>query len=352
MPQAPQSYLEDLFRKRNSPLAPEMGYGDEAVAPEQVPQQAPPALGDRDANLRALESGAAQDNYYQAPQLAADLAPEIEHNLRAEAATARGPYKVATSIDAPQTLKDLMSTTAPTELQKQGQQAYQENVDYTNPNTQEVREGQEQSALDKLLKPIDLRGQYDVKVAHERAMGDIGAAHANHSGPTAGEPLVQTLNDAGDIEWTPRSGAAGKLAPGTGGEREAARTGASILDSLHEVMAMGERSGYSGVGLMGGLNGALYKYTGLGDSEGANFRQALQKLDADIMFGVGGKALTPMEHKVATGYLADIYTHPDAIPTLLKGLEAILTRAQSRRLGQGGPVQEEADEITDPNWGR
>ena len=161
------------------------------------------------------------------------------------------------------------------------------------------------------------------------------AAMSERQQNALGAPMVPTLNpETGIAEWVPRVQAAGLRTGGSSTEREAIQKSAESLASLDSLMQLGNETQWKGIGLAGTPKNLMYKYLGIGDPREDTFRLELQKFGNDIMFGTGGKQLTPTEMKLARSYLADINTNPQATQTRLVGLRTVLQRAQDRRLGR------------------
>ena len=159
-------------------------------------------------------------------------------------------------------------------------------------------------------------------------------------------PMVPTLDpETGLAEWTPRVGAAGMRTGGSATEREAIQVGANTLSNINSLMSLGDEIGWKGIGPTGGVKNTMYKYLGIGDQREDDFRVELQKLRADIMFGSGGKQLTTQEMRIASNYLADIYTNPASAQSRLVAIKGILERAQAKRMGQAPPTT-----TNDSNW--
>lgn len=205
------------------------------------------------------------------------------------------------------------------------------------------------------ILPEVVRGEYGVKAAGVRAqagseerrqqqarqhefLGEQNALNRQAAGERMEqrmETMLPTLDPTtGIATYTPRAEAAGMRIGGGVGEREAIQGGQNTLDNVGMLLKMGEDIGWKGIGPAGGVKNTMYKYLGMGDPREDDFRSALQKVRADIMFGAGGKQLTTSEQKVAAGYLTDIYTNPTAAKSRLIEIQNMLGRAQGRRIGQ------------------
>lgn len=146
--------------------------------------------------------------------------------------------------------------------------------------------------------------------------------------------MVPTMDpETGITTWVPRSGAAGMRTGGSATERKEIQEGQNTIDNINSLIQMGDELGWKGIGPAGGVKNQMYKFLGIGDPREDDFRSALQKTRADIMFGAGGKQLTTAEQKVAAGYLTDIYTNPTAARSRLAEVQKLLQRAQARRTG-------------------
>ena len=209
------------------------------------------------------------------------------------------------------------------------------------------------------VRPADVRGRYSVEAAevqgrtsnrneefqqaqqtrqHKFQAGESMLSRAGMSERqqrAINAPVVPTLDEeTGLAVWHPRVQAAGMRTAGSATEREAIQKGAGSLASLDSIVQLGNETGWKGVGLTGTPKNLLYKFLGMGDTREDTFRVELQKFGNDVMFGEGGKQLTPTEKQLASRYLADINTHPKAAQTRLKALRTVLQRAQDRRMGK------------------
>ena len=221
--------------------------------------------------------------------------------------------------------------------------------------------------------PAHVTGQYSVEAAKARAEATEGTQrrqqerqHTFQAGESAldrgamaerqqralSAPVVPTLDpDTGLAEWTPRVGAAGMRTGGSATEREAIQAGAGTLSNIANLLKMGDDIGWQGVGPTGGARNLAYKLLGVGSEAEDNLRVELQKVRSDIMFGSGGKQLTPSEQKVAAGYLTDIYTNPKAARSRLLQVQQLFERAQARRMGRPVPtpgVDNEWEDVPSP----
>jgi hypothetical protein len=225
---------------------------------------------------------------------------------------------------------------------------------YNLDESRQVRDDTQESAMEKLLRPIREKGQFDLAGKRIENEGLIGAAQAQAR--SKGEIMVPTMDvDTGLSRWTPRSQAAGMPTGGTGSEREGIRSRLGTLDMISQAEAQGAKVGWGGTGMTGPLQNWIYDISGFGSEDEDNLRVIVQKLRSDILFGAGGKALTKPELEIAGGYLNDIDSNPKASKSKLALLKTLyqnaLARAQGRESTFGQDDQDNQDIITDPNWG-
>jgi hypothetical protein len=220
---------------------------------------------------------------------------------------------------------------------------------YNLDENQQVRDDTQQTAMEKLLAPERMKGEYSLarqRIANE---GIRGGGNKNDN------ILVQTLDQkSGMPKWTKRSEAAGMFTAGTGGERQAIKSNNNVLDLLDEVEARGSSNNWGGIGLTGPAQNWAYDHLGLGSSGDDDLRVVMQKLNADIMFGAGGKALTDSEREIAGGYLADIGSNPKAAKSKLAMVRGMIQRGLARAQGlePDDQLQQDAeDEDLGPEWG-
>lgn len=211
------------------------------------------------------------------------------------------------------------------------------------------------------ILPEQVRGQYSVQAAKERARTDRAqlqedrqtfqseqgelnrAAAAERQQAALNAPMVPIMDPAtGLATWAPRAQAGGQRTGGSATERTAIQEGGGTLDNIRDVIAQGDAIQWKGFGPAAGLRNLGYKFLHMGSEAEDNLRVVAQKVRADVMFGSGGKQLTNTEKAIATSYLADIYTHPESAPTKWRAVLKIFERAQARRTGI--PVQANADE--------
>ena len=241
-------------------------------------------------------------------------------------------------------------------------------TDYESAAADVERRHQEENEAKALASalPAMISGEYSVKAAGARAQAGEEqqqrqqlfqskenainrAAIGERQQRSLDAPVVPVLNpNTGIGEWTTRAGAPGRRTVGSATEREAIQTGQNTLSNIETLIGLGDEIDWKGIGPTGGIKNTMFKFLGVGDPREDDFRVNLQKIRADIMFGSGGKQLTTSEQRVAAGYLADIYTNPQAARSRLSAVQQILERAQARRMGRA-PADESDNDWEDVN---
>lgn len=218
-------------------------------------------------------------------------------------------------------------------------------MDYNRPDQMTVRNTERDYEIRKLTEPTRLAGETQRDVARINAAGHVAGARETAQGKAT--QYVQVLNpETGMTEWREKGpGLAGMLGPSTGEERGRIKGGQAALDLIGEVNQAGENAGWKGIGLTGPAQSALYRYLGLGNDKEENLRSMMSRLQAEIGFGTGGKALTGTELEMIRKYTADTGMNPAAAKARLGAVETMIRTRLLRDQGQN------PDLITDPNWG-
>lgn len=223
---------------------------------------------------------------------------------------------------------------------------------YNLDETKQVRDDTNRTAMERLLEPERVKGEYALARQRVASEGPVDAARGKGD-----NVIVQTLDaKTGKPMWTKRSEAAGKFGTGTGAERAEIASRNNTLDQIDEVIRRGDSNKWGGIGVTGPARNWLYNKTGIGSSADDGLRVAMQKMNADVMFGSGGKNLTPTERDIAAGYLGSIGSNPEAAKSKLMDLKALLRRALTRAQGadpNANAQQMQGDEGDDlgPDWG-